>query len=71
MYDKHKQVEEEAYKMLRKVVGVGFNPDLINELTRIKADLNKRYAGEYFVEFDPINDPKIAFVVKVTVHTVH
>lgn len=71
MYDKHYEVEQEAYKMLRKLQGRPFNPGLINAIAEIRKDLNTRYAGEYYVEFQPINDPVVAFVVRVVVHTVH
>lgn len=71
MYDKHHEVEQEAYKMLRKLQGAEFNPALINAIAEIRTDLNKRYQGEYYVEFPPINDPVVAFVVRVVVHTVH
>lgn len=71
MYNKHHEVEEEAYSLLRKLVGKPFNPELINAIAEIRKDLNTRYAGEYYVEFPPINDPNIAFVVRVKVHTVH
>ncbi len=71
MYDKHYEVEQEAYKMLRKLQGKPFNPELINAIAEIRKDLNTRYAGEYYVEFPPINDPVVAFVIRVVVHTVH
>lgn len=71
MYDKHYEVEQEAYKMLRKLQGRPFNPSLINDIAEIRKDLNTRYAGEYHVEFQPINDPVVAFVIRVVVHTVH
>lgn len=70
MYDKH-QVVEEAYKMLRELVGINMSPTLINRLAEIRADINKRYQGEYMVEFVPMADPITHFVVKVKVHTVH
>lgn len=71
MYGKHHEVEEEAYKMLRPLAGKPFNPELINAIAEIRNDLNKRYQGEYYVEFPPVNDPVVAFVVRVKVHTVH
>ena len=71
MYDKHHEVEEEAYKMLRKCVGMNMSPTLINELARIRTDLNTRYKDEYHVEFLPLSDVNTHFVVNVKVHTVH
>jgi hypothetical protein len=71
MYDKHYEVEQEAYKILRKLQGMPFNPELITAIAEIRNDLNKRYQGEYYVEFPPINDPIVAFVIRVVVHTVH
>lgn len=70
MYDKHHEVEE-AYKMLRKCVGMNMNPALINELARIRTDLNTRYKDVYHVEFLPLSDVNTHFVVNVKVHTVH
>lgn len=61
MYDKHYEVEEEAYKMLRKCVGSEMNPSLINELARIRTDLNTRYKDEYHVEFLPLSDGQYSF----------
>ena len=71
MYNKHHEVEEEAYKELRKLVGMNLTPDLIKSLTSLSKDINTRYKDEYHIEFDPIGEPVDKFVVKVTVHTVH
>ena len=53
MCDKHHEIEDEAYKMLRKLVGLNMSSTLINKLTEIRNDLNTRYKGEYHVEFVP------------------
>ena len=50
MYDKHHEIEDEAYKMLRKLVGLNMSPTLINKLAGIRNDLNTRYKGEYHEE---------------------
>lgn len=71
MYDKHNEIEDEVYKMLRKLVGLNMSSTLINKLTEIRNDLNKRYQGEYYVEFVPVGEPTTQFIVKVKVHTVH
>lgn len=71
MYDKHNEVAEEAYKMLDCCVGMDMCPELINKLIEIRNDLNTRYKGEYHVEFPPIGEPTVKFVVGVRVHTVH
>lgn len=71
MYDKHHVVEEEAYKMLRELVGMNMSPALINRMAEIRTDLNKRYKDEYHVEFTPITDPITHFTIRVKVHTVH
>lgn len=71
MYNKHHEVEEEAYKLLRKLVGMKMSPELINKLAETRTDLNKRYKDEYHVEFTPISDPISHFTVRVKVHTVH
>lgn len=71
MYDKHHEIEDEAYKMLRELVGLNMSPALINKLTEIRNDLNTRYKGEYYVEFVPVGEPNTQFIVQVKVHTVH
>ncbi|AHY25200.1 hypothetical protein AVV36_gp210 [Pectobacterium bacteriophage PM2] len=71
MYNKHYEVEEEAYKLLRECVGVNLTPELINKIANIRKDLNTRYKNEYYVEFPPLVMPTNAFVVQVRVHTVH
>ncbi|ANA49558.1 hypothetical protein BI049_gp175 [Salmonella phage vB_SnwM_CGG4-1] len=71
MYNKHHEVEEEAYKLLQQCVGMNMTPALINKLAQIRTDLNSRYKGEYHVEFNPIGEVVTQFVVKVNVHTVH
>lgn len=71
MYDKHHEIEDEAYKMLRKLVGLNMSSTLINKLTEIRNDLNTRYKGEYHIEFVPVGEPTEQFVVRVKVNTVH
>lgn len=71
MFDKHAQVKEEAYKMLRELAGMNISPELINKLAAIRGDINQRYKGEYYVEFVPISDPITHFTVDVKVNTVH
>lgn len=71
MYDKHHEIEDEAYKMLRKLVGLNMSPTLINKLAGIRNDLNTRYKGEYHVEFVPVGEPTELFIVRVKVNTVH
>lgn len=71
MYDKHEEVKEEAYKMLRKLTGQNMSPALINSLAQIRNDINTRYKGEYYVEFVPMAEPVTHFVVEVRAHTVH
>ncbi|XAO14055.1 hypothetical protein [Escherichia phage JM10] len=71
MYDKHHEIEDEAYKMLRKLVGLNMSPTLINKLAGIRNDLNTSYKGEYYVEFVPVGEPTEQFVVRVKVNTVH
>lgn len=71
MYDKHHEIKDEAYKMLRKLVGLNMSSTLINKLTEIRNDLNTRYKGEYHVEFVPVGEPTELFVVRVKVNTVH
>lgn len=71
MYDKHNEIEEEAYKMLRTVVGEKLDPDLILKLENIRKDLNTRYQGEYHVDFEPLTAVQENFIVDVKVHTVH
>lgn len=71
MYDKHQEIEDEAYKLLGELVGRNMDPSLINDIVRIKSDINKRYSGEYFVDITPLSDPIVKFVAEVTVHTVH
>lgn len=71
MYNKHYEVEEEAYKLLHECVGYNMSPELINKLARIRTDINERYKDEYYVEFIPVGEPMTHFVVKIKVHTVH
>ncbi|QEG13279.1 hypothetical protein KAALPHA_261 [Klebsiella phage vB_KaeM_KaAlpha] len=71
MYNKHKEIEEEAYKLLREIVGMNMTPELINKLAQIRTDMNSRYKDEYYVEFVPIGEVVTHFVVNVKVHTVH
>lgn len=71
MYNKHHEVEEEAYKSLRKLVGMNMSTELINALATLRSGINSRYKDEYYVEFIPIGEPVEKFVVKVKVHTVH
>ncbi|QAU03771.1 hypothetical protein [Escherichia phage AnYang] len=71
MYNKHHEVEEEAYKELQKLVGQNMSPTLINSLAALRNDLNERYKGEYYVEFVPLTEVVDRFIVNVKVHTVH
>ncbi len=71
MYDKHDEIKEEAYGFLNKLAGQGMSPALINELVKIRNDMNTRYKGEYHVEFAPMVEITDRFIVNVKVHTVH
>ena len=71
MYNKHHEVEEEAYKELQKLVGQNMTPALINNLAALRNDINERYKGEYYVEFVPLTEVIDRFIVNVKVHTVH
>ncbi|QQG32305.1 hypothetical protein CkP1_0236 [Citrobacter phage CkP1] len=71
MYNKHEDIKEEAYKLLRECVGMNMSPVLINKLAQIRSDINTRYKDEYHVEFIPIGEVVTHFVVDVKVHTVH
>lgn len=71
MYNKHEEIKEEAYRLLRKLDSAEVNPESITAITNIKRDLNSRYAGEYHVEFEPVGEVNTHFVVDVKVHTVH
>lgn len=71
MYDKHEEIKEEAYKLLRKLDSAQVDPASIKAVCDVKRDMNERYAGEYHVEFEPVGEVNTHFVVNVTVHTVH
>ena len=71
MYNKHYEIEEEAYGLLRKLVGAKLDPALINALAEIRTNINTRYKNEYHVEFIPVGEVVTNFVVNVKVHTVH
>jgi hypothetical protein len=71
MYNKHNEVREEAYNLLRKCGGMHLSPELINKLAEIRTDINSRYKNEYHVEFVPVGEVVTHFIVNVKVHTVH